>query len=125
MKKILILGGTHGNEALGIELVKLLEARPLSGVSALLANPKAVSRNTRYTQSDLNRSFGNDYPDTYETARARELKRMCQDYELVLDFHDTQAPNNNCAFVGIYCQSELFAAAKRLGLIQCVEATYD
>lgn len=123
--KILVLGGMHGNELLGIEVVKLLRKKPLLGVDAIIANPQAVKKSVRFTESDLNRSFGNDLKNTYERRRARQLKKLCQSYDLVLDFHNTQTPNNNCSFVGIDCQSRLFTASKQLGLERCVQATYD
>lgn len=56
--RILVLGGMHGNERLGIDLVQLLQIKPIAGVDALIANPRAVARNVRFTESDLNRSFG-------------------------------------------------------------------
>lgn len=125
MNKILVLGGTHGNETLGVELVKLLRNKPMMGVDTLIANPRAVSAKCRYTESDLNRSFGLQFPGTYETKRARELRQTVKKYQIVLDFHNTMTPDNDSVFVGIGCSSRLHDVAKRLGLYECVEATYD
>jgi len=123
--KILVLGGTHGNELLGIKLVKLLKRRPIRGVDAIIANPRAVKAGVRFTESDLNRSFGEAFADTYETKRAARLKKLAADYDVVLDFHNTQTPNNNCGFVGVGCESGLYDVAKMVGFSMCVEATYD
>jgi hypothetical protein len=122
---ILVLGGTHGNELLGIRLVKLLKRRPIKGVKAVIANPRAVQAVTRFTESDLNRSFGEGYVGTYETKRAVGLKKLAAGYDAVLDFHNTQTPNNNCGFVGMGCDPRLYDVAKAVGFSMCVEATYD
>jgi hypothetical protein len=123
--KILVLGGTHGNELLGVKLVKLLQKNQIDGVDAIIANPKAVTAGTRFTESDLNRSFGDSFTDTYETARALELKELAAAYDVVLDFHNTQTPDNNCGFVGVGCDPRLYDMAKAVGFSMCVEATYD
>lgn len=122
--KVLVIGGMHGNERLGIDLVKRLQAQPIEGVSVLIANPKAVKANQRFTETDLNRSFA-DKDRSYETRRANFLKRYVRDFNIVLDFHNTQTPNNNCGFVGVGCSPFLFKTLKLLGMTDCIEATYD
>lgn len=122
---ILIIGGMHGNEELGVDLVKLLRAKPLPGVTSLIANPRAVSVSQRFTEADLNRSFGVQSLESYESKRAEYIQQYVSQFDLVLDFHNTQTPGNNCAFVGIECNKYLFEVVKNLGLRNCVEATYD
>lgn len=125
INSILVLGGTHGNEQLGIEIVKLLKKDPIKNVQAVIANPRAVKVNDRFTESDLNRSFGTQFPNTYETRRALKLRDLARKFDLVLDFHNTQTPKNNSTFVGIGCDFTLFNVAKVLRINRCVEATYD
>jgi hypothetical protein len=125
MKQILVLGGMHGNEQLGIALVKLLEAKPIAGINTMIANPRAVTAVTRYTESDLNRSFGTLFPDTYETNRAEQIASLSRQYDVVLDFHNTLTPDNDSSFVGPQCDPRLFAVAADLRLTNCIEATYD
>lgn len=122
---ILVLGGMHGNEQLGIQLVALLKQSPLTGVDALIANPKAVIQSKRFIQTDLNRSFGVSGQSTYETNRADVLTKIASGYDVVLDFHNTQTPANNCAFVGVNCDPMLYTISGALGLVKCIEATYD
>lgn len=123
--KILVIGGTHGDEKLGISLVEYIQLNPIKNVEAVLANPKAIEAKKRFTESDLNRSFGNQYPGTYETVRAKQLARLCREFDLVLDFHNTETPQNNCSFVGVDCDRKLFEVAKILEFRRCIEATYD
>lgn len=124
-RKVLILGGMHGNEKLGIELARLLKQKPLDGVDALIANPRAADKNVRFTETDLNRSFAPSSSETYEQQRAAELRKIVSSYDIVLDFHNTQTPENNCTFVGPGCNPLLYQAAKALELRRCIEATYD
>ena len=123
--KLLVLGGTHGNEKLGINLVKSLKERPISKVDSLIANPMATERGIRFIEADLNRSFGRQVQSSYEVRRAQRLVRILAEYDLVLDFHNTETPGNNCCFVGEGCRDLLYSAVKQLGFSECIEATYD
>ena len=40
--KILVIGGMHGNEMLGIDLVKSLQENPLENIDSVLANEEAI-----------------------------------------------------------------------------------
>ncbi len=124
-KRILVIGGMHGNERLGVDLVKLLKKQPIKGVDAVIGNPRAVHANRRFVETDLNRSFNQSNLGSYESERAQRLARLCDDYDLVLDFHNTLTPNNNSAFVGVACKPLLFQVCKQFGLADCIEATYD
>jgi hypothetical protein len=125
MRKILILGGMHGNELLGVRLVRSLQRTPIAGVDVMIANPRAVAANVRFTESDLNRSFGKQKGETYEVRRAKKIQQKAAQYDIVLDFHNTQTPGNNCSFVGDACNPLLYDVAKTLGFTACIEATYD
>lgn len=125
MKRILVLGGMHGNELLGIRLVKLLEQRPITGVDYVIANPHAVKAGVRFTESDLNRSFGSHYLGTYETRRAKYIKQLAGRYDIVIDMHNTMTPKNNATFIGVDSNRDLVAITGALGLSSCIEATYD
>ena len=124
--KILIIGGMHGNETLGIQLVEKLRTSPIDSVDAIIANEMAVKENVRYTTQDLNRTFpGAEASSTYEEQRAAKLVKLCKQYDIVLDFHNTYCPNNNCSFVGDAANKELFAVSNALGLSRVIVADYD
>ena len=61
VEKVIIFGGTHGNEATGVEVLKLLEKRNYFGKNVELlthfSNRKAFELKKRYVDKDLNRSF--------------------------------------------------------------------
>ena len=107
VRRVLVAGGTHGNEWLGAWLVQKWQRdpRPLQrqgfDTVALLANPPAFARGVRYLDQDLNRCFDDPRanPDAaWEIRRAREILddfgpggRMPVD--VVLDMHlDVAAP---------------------------------
>jgi hypothetical protein len=123
---ILVIGGMHGNEPLGLEVIDLFKKNPTENVSTLFANILAIKANTRYTFQDLNRSFpGNIKSKLYEERRAAEITEICKKYDLVIDFHNTHCSNNDCSFVGKSAQQNLFKISQSLGLNKIIVADYD
>lgn len=124
--KILILGGMHGNEPLGPAVVKRFKKKPVDSVDVLIANPRALTANVRFTEEDLNRSFpGEATSKVYERRRARQLLKLCEGYDVVFDFHNTTCPGNDCSFVGQTSDARLRAISARFGLKRVVVADYD
>jgi hypothetical protein len=124
--KILLIGGMHGNEPLGQEVVRLFQDAPTSCVDVVLANEQAILRDCRFVKNDLNRSFpGDPKSNDYETKRASELLALTRDYDIVLDFHNTHCPNNNCGFVGEKAPQQLYDVSAWLGLNRVIVADYD
>lgn len=124
--KILVIGGMHGNEPLGIELVKMFLKKQVKKVDVVFANEKAISKNCRFVHQDLNRSFpGNIYSKTYEQKRAAYLLNRCRKYDLVFDFHNTHCPNNDCTFVGKLANKNLYNISAYFGLKKVIVADYE
>lgn len=124
--KILVIGGMHGNEPLGIDLVKKLQKKPIKNIDVILANKQAIDQNCRYIRADLNRSFpGSKSSKQYEQRRARELLKLCSLYDVVFDFHNTHCPDNNCSFVGDGAKQSLYDISQWLGLNRVIVADYD
>ncbi|HLD17784.1 MAG TPA: succinylglutamate desuccinylase/aspartoacylase family protein [Patescibacteria group bacterium] len=104
---IFLIGGTHGNERTGIEVIRVLRDRLRGGSLSLekgtltlaVGNVKAAEENVRYFDGrDLNRCFNLDRlaapPDgTYEDARARELSVLIREADVTLDLHATNKPS--------------------------------
>jgi succinylglutamate desuccinylase len=102
VRRVAIVGGTHGNELTGINLVKKFQQFPdlLSRQSfecmTLLANPQAIAANRRYLDLDLNRSFGNEdlvnpALTGYEQKRAKEIAIQLTNIDLIIDLHSSTA----------------------------------
>jgi len=93
--KIAIFGGTHGNEPVGVEVIKALRAqKPKSNFhtyETFIGNPKALEKKVRYIDSDLNRAFGKKgQPIGYELQRSKELEQQIRGkFDLIIDLHTT------------------------------------
>jgi hypothetical protein len=101
--RILILAATHGNELLGIKLYeRLLKQRSvlLESIDFVIGNPRAYAKSLRYTDKDLNRSYGIG-GDEYEATRAREIQEYIHltQPDIVLDMHTTNCVQPNCLIV--------------------------
>lgn len=106
--RVVIVGGTHGNELTGVYLAQALQANPdqwrYPGLSLepILANPQAIQAVQRYIDTDLNRCFlpadlANPELQTWEQRRAKELQQQFQPQgpesapDWILDLHSTTA----------------------------------
>ena len=111
VRKVAIVGGTHGNEFTGIYLVKKFDKLPALiqrssfECSTIVANPEAFAAQKRYLEKDLNRCFSNQIlqaassansPSTHEENRARTLYRKLLPQnglptDFIIDIHSTTA----------------------------------
>lgn len=123
--KILVIGGMHGNEPLGLDVVSLFKKKPVMGVDAIIANEEATEANSRFTGKDLNRSFPGEGGMTYEDKRSQALLKLAKKYDVVLDFHNTYCPNNDCGFVGEDAPRSVYDVSWLLGMDKVIVADYD
>lgn len=108
IKNVAIVGGTHGNELTGINLIKHWENEPKLtnresfNKQLVIANPLAVRKKIRFVDEDLNRKFHIDQlnsppADTWESHRANELNRLLgpkldkPKTDFIIDLHTTTA----------------------------------
>lgn len=108
--RVLIIGGTHGNEWTGIKIIEhyqdyLKKKYPSLELEFILANPEAHEMKVRYKDEDLNRAFQylNEQRSSYESQRAHEIfnlitKSPC----FVIDLHTTTANMGNTLIVSHY-----------------------
>jgi len=101
--KVVIVGGTHGNEKSGIFLIqKFLKHQELlprgHAYKFCIGNPLATRSHCRYLDHDLNRSFGKPLvpKSSREGARAAELKADIEAWAqgepfFLIDFHTSTA----------------------------------
>jgi len=106
--KVVVTGGTHGNEYTGVWVVKrfrscpeLMQRRGLE-VSTLLSNPQAIRENRRFIDTDLNRAFAGDVLDDcelpgYEHNRAKAINALlgpkgeAAKTDFIIDLHTSTA----------------------------------
>jgi succinylglutamate desuccinylase len=86
----------HGNEVGSLPAVvrimrELTEGtRSVAGaVTFFVGNPEAGLQDARFLESDLNRVFVDEPPDTHEGRRARELKPILDAADVFVDLHQT------------------------------------
>jgi succinylglutamate desuccinylase len=89
--KFAIIGGTHGNEPVGIEVIKSLGDKYKHEHQTILANEEAYRNKTRYIDSDLNRSYGELGQSLgYEKKRSKEISEQVESkFDFIIDLHTT------------------------------------
>src|SRR4030042_6029108 len=80
MKKVQFVTGMHGNEQMPIIALASM------GVDQLVLNKKAVVKNVRFIQKDLNASFGAG-GNTCEERLARKILLAIDKKKVVVDLH--------------------------------------
>ena len=115
--RVVVTGGTHGNEYAGVYVVERLELRkrelesthPSLMIDSLLANPEAHRENRRFIDADLNRQFsasllGDDTLTGVEPALAKAIaadmgpKGPEASAAVCIDMHTTTA-NMGCTLI--------------------------
>ena len=107
LNRVLLAGGTHGNEFTGAFLIKKFERFPQLIVRSsfethtLLSNPEAFTAGVRYIDKDLNRSFDRQFSGeedliAYENLRAREIQQRFGAHgktpaDVIIDLHSSTA----------------------------------
>lgn len=116
LKRVVVVGGTHGNEIVGIQLVRhipeILSEQKLSCTTFKpefqRGNEHAISMCVRYVDSDLNRAFGSDgSSEGSEKERSAQLRSMLTKDgtdvpDMVLDIHSS---TSNCGIM-LICSDE-------------------
>ncbi|CAK9098025.1 unnamed protein product, partial [Durusdinium trenchii] len=115
IKRVSLVGGTHGNELSGIYLVRSLLRQPSwhdfpsLDIDCLLANEEAIQLGRRFKDCDLNRCFSKSklqdlQDERYESRRAQELNQRigprfsAEAADLCIDLHNTTS-NFGCGII--------------------------
>jgi succinylglutamate desuccinylase len=129
--KILLIGATHGNELLGVKLYQhLLRTRSplIEHIDFIVGNPRAYACRIRYTESDLNRSYGQG-DNTYEQRRANKIQQYVATTkpDLVIDAHTTSTIQPNILIVGNIVDENVkrFMRASHIGTVLKVQPMHD
>lgn len=132
IKRVALIGGTHGNERIGVELIRQWSddaasiSRPTFDVITLLGNPVAVDKNIRYVDKDMNRQFLgsklSNSGETEEDRRAAEIDRLVGPKGLIVDERSEEHEHlPACDFV-----IDLHSSNSNVGLVAMISAAdYD
>jgi aspartoacylase len=116
---VIIVGGTHGNEKTGVNIVRYLKTNWICPfltfkIQCVEGNPHAIDSNQRYINFDLNRSVNQTQmpTDSYEKTRVEELKSLVKNpaSTFVIDLHTT---TSNMGITWIFSKKDLFS--RRIG----------
>lgn len=96
---VVIMGATHGNEIIGAKIIEQLKKtlpkeEVLGEIYLIIGNPKALLKNVRFIDFDLNRLFGDDSKKlsttlSSEGKRVLELAPILAKADYLLDIHST------------------------------------
>lgn len=87
-KEVLIIAATHGDEKLGVEIIKNLSDCG-NFFDYIIGNPMALKKTSRFIDKDLNRSYpGKKNSCFYEERRAYFNIRKAKKYKYVIDIHE-------------------------------------
>ena len=137
VKRVVVSGGTHGNEYTGVYVIERLAHRtaelaaryPSLAIETMLANPLSHERNRRFVDEDLNRMFTLERLSDaslggHEPSRARAIAADLgpkgawrgepgdgQAADLCIDMHTTTANMGCTIIVDSWCKFGLRAAA--------------
>lgn len=100
MPNVTIMGGAHGNETVGVEIINDLQsmchANLFGTLNLIVGNPAAVAQNKRFVEKDLNRCFGAGSTGghlTLEEKRANVIKPYLDHTKVLFDVHSTIKPS--------------------------------
>lgn len=87
--QIAIVGCLHGDEAIGKRVFEHYQQAGTPGLRLILANTKALNKNQRFIDEDLNRCFPGDPNGSHEQKVAAKLLPHLSDIDYVIDLHST------------------------------------
>eukprot|EP00316_Scyphosphaera_apsteinii_P021190 CAMPEP_0119303702 /NCGR_PEP_ID=MMETSP1333-20130426/5092_1 /TAXON_ID=418940 /ORGANISM="Scyphosphaera apsteinii, Strain RCC1455" /LENGTH=362 /DNA_ID=CAMNT_0007306441 /DNA_START=68 /DNA_END=1153 /DNA_ORIENTATION=+ len=130
IRRVIVSGGTHGNEYTGVYVLEKLKSQseilkqnyPSLEIETLLANPKAHAANRRFIDDDLNRMFAESMLSdislsSYEANRAKAIsfaigpKGSKAAADFCVDLHTTTACMGCTIIVNEWCPLSIRAAA--------------
>jgi predicted deacylase len=110
------MAGVHGDEICGVKALDELipKLKIVAGkVTFVYANLEAIKQNSRFVQYNLNRCFLSDQPENYartlECKTARELMRILDKADVLLDLH---ASTSKKTTPFIICEKQSYDYAK-------------
>lgn len=110
MSKYQYVTALHGNEPLpSLALAEM-------GVDQVVANPRALARGVRFTEQDMNASFGRE-GEKYEERQAREVLARLDKEQAVIDMHTFSRKSPPFAII---VDMKMLSLAKLVGMRRVV-----
>jgi hypothetical protein len=120
-REILVLGGEHGEELPGIELVRSLQSDRIDGIFAKYANWPAVEAGVRYIDENQAQVHpGHPNAISNERYQANQNIQSCFSFDLVVNVHSYEGAGDAYAFVGERMSLDVFKAVALMGIRRIV-----
>ncbi len=109
---ILFIGGTHGDEPIGVDALRRLE-KTRNDFDWIIGSEEALARGTREFEGDLNRSApGSPTAANYAGRRAAEIIQLSQEYRYTIDIHGSEKDNGIFLIITALTQANLRLATR-------------
>lgn len=98
---VIIVGGVHGDELIGLKVIKKLNRLKVKKGSLLFltGNPEAIRKKKRFIRQDLNRSFPGKNKGNHEERLAYKIKKIISKADYVIDIHSTTTDVKNLTII--------------------------
>lgn len=115
MNEIGIVVCLHGNEPLGLDVIKKID----SNIPTFVGNPLALKKNVRFLEVDMNRCFPGKINGKHEEKEACNLLEKVKGFKYLIDIHSSSC---NIELFGILTKpnKEKVNLAKKMGLKKIV-----
>jgi succinylglutamate desuccinylase len=118
---VTVMGGLHGNETVGIDVVEQLlamvrEKIKCGTVNIIIGNPEACEAGKRFIDKDANRLWGTKLMNIPEQKRVEDVKPFVASSDLMLDLHSTIKPVDEPFLVVPSFDHELIDTIPTLGI---------
>lgn len=96
-----VVACVHGNEIIGYEIIeRLKDVSPDKGtIDLVVANEEAMVQDTRFIETDLNRSFPGDEYGSHEERLAVQLIKELSGCDYVIDLHSTTGKTDSFVII--------------------------
>lgn len=113
--KILFIAATHGDEGFSLGVLRNIKKRYQKdqfGYDTTVGNPRALKRNIRFVEADLNNSApGNPNSNVYEERRAAQLIELSNKYKFLIDIHGAVSDSGIVTIISYPTLTNLVLAA--------------
>lgn len=120
--QVVCFGGVHGDEPSGVAAIERLKGELEEGrihiehgtLTLVTANQRALERDVRFLDDNLNRLFreGAGATQSYEALRAQELKPILKHCDFFLDLHSTSSESEPF----MTCERKLLDLARKFAV---------
>lgn len=121
-----VIAGVHGDEKAAVKALEKLKSSNIEfgkGVKAIIVNEKALEKEERFIDKDLNRSFPGDLASAeYEERLAAKLLDEIKGLKSI-DMHTTSSKHSPFVIVGESSKKEI-KMGKNTGIDKIIDMTY-